>query len=65
MPIKSVTITATPEEQNKTYYIENYGKTVFIHTAPEKFNTLIDILGELEAFDEWGEIKDYNGIYEL
>lgn len=67
MPIKStVTITATSEEQIKTYFIKGYeGKTIFVHTTPTKIKALIDILGELEAFDEWGELKDYNGIYEI
>lgn len=66
MPIKStVTITATKEEEIKTYFIENCGNTVFIHTTPTKINTLVDILGDLEAVDEWGELKDYCGIYEL
>lgn len=67
MPIKStVTITATSEEQIKTYFIKGYeGKIIFVHTTPTKIEALIDILGELEAFDEWGELKDYNGIYEI
>lgn len=68
MTIDSITITARPEDQEpiKTYFIECCGKTVFVHTTPTKIKALIDMLGELDIIvDEWGELKDYCGIYEL
>ena len=68
MPINSITITARPEDQEpiNTYYIEYCGKTVFVHTTSTKIKVLIDMLGELDIIvDEWGELKDYCGIYEL
>ena len=65
MPINSVTITATTEEQNKTYFIKNCENTVFVHTTLTKIKAIINILEELEAVDEWGELKDYCGIYEI
>ena len=65
MPINSVTITATAEEQNKTYFIKYCENTVFVHTTFTKIKALINILEELEAVEEWGELKEYCGIYEI
>ena len=66
MPINSVTITATAEkEQEKTYFIKNCEKTIFVYTTLTKIKTLINILEEFEAVEEWGELKDYCGIYEF
>lgn len=66
MPINSVTITATAEEeQSKTYFIKCCENTVFVHTTFTKFKALINILEDLEAVEEWGELKDYCGVYEI
>lgn len=66
MPINSVIITATAEEeQSKTYFIKNCEKTIFVHTTFTKIKALINILEEFEAIEEWGELKDYCGIYEI
>ena len=65
MPINSVTITATTEEQNKTYFIKNCENTIFVRTTLTKIKAIINILEDLEAVEEWGELKDYCGIYEI
>ena len=67
MPINSMIITATAEEeQSKTYFIQTCEKTIFVHTTFTKIKTLINLLEELfEAVEEWGELKDYCGIYEI
>lgn len=66
MPINSVIITSTAEEeQSKTYFIQNCEKTIFVHTTFTKIKTLINILEEFEVVEEWGELKDYCGIYEF
>lgn len=65
MPTTSISITATAEEQIKTYFIKYRENTVFVHTTFTKIKALIDILEELDVLEEWGELKDYCGIYEL
>ena len=66
MAINSVTITASAEEeQSKTYFIQNCEKTVFVHTTFTKIKALINILEDLEAVEEWGELKDFCGVYEI
>lgn len=66
MPINSVIIATTAEEeQSKTYFIKNCEKTIFVHTTFTKIKVLINILEEFEAIEEWGELKDYCGIYEI
>ncbi len=67
MPITSVKIEATSAEEVKTFFIRNYeGRVIFVQTTSAKINALLDIIGDLGTeIDDWGELKDYNGIYAL
>lgn len=68
MPINSVIITATPEEeQSKTYFIKTYDSTVFVKTTKSKINSLIDLISTIGVvgIEEWGEMSNFDDIYEF
>lgn len=67
MPINSVTITATSEEQIKTYFIKTYDNNiVLVKTTKSKINSLIDLIATLGVeLEDWGEMSNFDDIYEF
>lgn len=65
MPTTSINIT-TSAEAIKTYFIKTYDSTVFVETTKSKINSLIDLIETLGVeIQDWGELSDFNGVYEF
>lgn len=66
MPTTSINIT-TSAEAIKTYFIKTYDdSTVFIKTTKSKFDSLKNLIETLGVeIQDWGELSDFNGVYEF
>jgi hypothetical protein len=65
MSINSVTITTSAETVN-TYFITTYERTVFVKTAKSKIHSLLALIESLGiGIEEWGEMSDFDDIYEF
>ena len=65
MPTTSISITASTETV-KTYFIKTYDSTVFVETTKSKIDSLLDLIGALGVgIEEWGEMSDFEDIYEF
>lgn len=65
MPTTSISVT-TSTETVKTYFIKTHDDIVFIKTTKSKIGSLIDLIETLGVIiDDWGEMSDFDDIYEF
>lgn len=65
MPTTSINITTSSEAVN-TYYIKTSDKTVFVKTTKLKMHSLLVFIEALDVcVEEWGEMSDFEDIYEF